>query len=215
MRSRLGVYIGLRSPIHQCSPLSNELPLQDLLAENNRMRDSPHRCPPCSQPRTQNGVHRHRAWPGASCAVLGRGEILKAQDASHDPEPIMLDESAARRDPTLQAILRSEVGLEAYDSAQLARQAPSLSRRIGKTMPSGLRVFRVWGWKLLGSHVRNRYVSVELSRHGRLNLSMSTCHLSNPPDVRLQTSPLSTVQRECMWRLLLWVTVRPTCEIVQ
>ena len=46
-----------------------------------------------------------------------------AQDASYDPEPIMLEEAAARRDPTLQAILRSEVGLEAYDSAQLARQA--------------------------------------------------------------------------------------------
>ena len=45
-----------------------------------------------------------------------------AQDATHDPEPIMLEEAAARRDPTLQAILRSEVGLEAYDSAQLARQ---------------------------------------------------------------------------------------------
>ena len=51
-----------------------------------------------------------------------RGQICMAQDATHDPEPIMLEEAAARKDPTLQAILRSELGLEAYDSAQLARQ---------------------------------------------------------------------------------------------
>ena len=47
------------------------------------------------------------------------------------------------------------------------------------------------GWKLQGSHVRTRYVSVELSRRGRLNLSKSICQLFNPPDVCSQMSPCS------------------------
>ena len=58
-----------------------------------------------------------------------------------------------------------------------------LLRRTEKTTPSSLPT----GRKLQGSPVQTRYVSAELSRRGRLNLSMSICHVFNPPDVCLQT----------------------------
>lgn len=49
-----------------------------------------------------------------------RDKAWLAQDASLDPEPIMLEEGA-KLDPALQALLRSEVGLDAFDHSQLAR----------------------------------------------------------------------------------------------
>ena len=55
-------------------------------------------------------------------ACRDRALLTQAQDATEDPEPIMLAEGA-HVDPVLQALLRSEVGLEAPTPQQLARWA--------------------------------------------------------------------------------------------
>ena len=74
---------------------------------------------------------------GTGEALTAEDDVEDLEDASQDPEPIMINGSEAA-DPTLVAVLESEVGLapEYWDSAVWQRYATHSDRGIGHHAPA-------------------------------------------------------------------------------
>ena len=117
------------------------------------------------------GVRRDKAW--------------LAQDASLDPEPIMLEEGT-RLDPVLQALLRSEVGLDAFDHSQLARCAILLTC-VSSDMLQCSPGHQVWSPEDLQAHAWQRrclYVRLlQLGLLATLQVDMLSASMANKPHV--------------------------------